>query len=304
MAIVVPIFYKQFSFWLLVKGLRLLIFLRKRFVIAFFCFKTIIGHFSPFVKIKLGEFMKLFERIKFLRLESGKTQKQISAELNIDPSAYRRWESGRSNPKKDSLEKLAKVFNVSVSYLLGETDVKSSSELIEMMEHLPTDRQEKVLEVVEQVAENDGLSLHVTRDEIELHKYYVLPQALSAGYGKGYTDELECDIVYSEYKIKYDQAVWIKGDSMEPTFPDHNVALIKEQPFLEYEGQICAVDDVENGNAYIKRVYLGKEGYILKSINQEIDDQSKRKYPDIFLPFDEDPRIIGKVVGHFTPEEI
>lgn len=52
--------------------------------------------------------MKISERLKSLRLESGKTQKEVAQELDILTEAYRRWENGRSNPKKTVWKNLPK----------------------------------------------------------------------------------------------------------------------------------------------------------------------------------------------------
>ena len=49
------------------------------------------------------------------------------------------------------------------------------------------------------------------------------------------------------------------------------------------------------GVTYIKRVYLEEDGLRLVSIN--------KKYKDKFAPYDDDPRIVGKIVGNFMPLE-
>lgn len=249
-------------------------------------------------------FLNISDRLLKLRKEAGYTQSFVAKELGVAPQNYQGWEKGRRIPKKDSLEKLARVFNVSVGYLLGETDNKEEYELLETMKQLPSETQEQLLEAAEKVAENHGLTILVKGNERQLHEYKVLNQALAAGTGFGYTDEIEYDIVYWKNDINYDQAVWIKGDSMEPTYPNWDVALIIEQSCFDYEGQVCAVDDVENGKSYIKCVYTGEDGLILKSINTSLNEQGELKYPDIYLPFDSSPKVIGKVIGHFTPEQV
>lgn len=71
------------------------------------------------------------ERLKKLRKEAHLTQKDVANHFNTSPQSYAQWEKGQRNPSKESLEKLANFFNVSVSYLIGETDIKNSSELSE-----------------------------------------------------------------------------------------------------------------------------------------------------------------------------
>ncbi|TXK45739.1 helix-turn-helix transcriptional regulator [Lactococcus sp. dk322] len=80
---------------------------------------------------------------------------------------------------------------------------------------------------------------------------------------------------------------------MEPDFHNGEVALIKKQNQADYEGQVCAVD--WDGNSYIKKVYMEEEGLVLRSINSIYDDK--------FASWDEQPRIIGIVTGHFRPEQ-
>ena len=74
------------------------------------------------------------------------------------------------------------------------------------------------------------------------------------------------------------------------TLPHGSIALIKENDF-DYAGAVYAV--VWNGKTYIKKVYREEDGLRLVSIN--------KKYKDLFAPFDDEPRVIGMVVGHFIP---
>ena len=79
---------------------------------------------------------------------------------------------------------------------------------------------------------------------------------------------------------------------MEPKYMNGEVVLIKETGF-DYDGAVYAVD--WDGQTYIKKVYKEKDGLRLVSINN--------KYKDKFAPYEEDPRIIGKIVGNFMPIE-
>ncbi|HEL9639368.1 TPA: helix-turn-helix transcriptional regulator [Streptococcus suis] len=71
------------------------------------------------------------ERLKALRKEAGLTQKDIAQHFKFSQPAYQQWESGKKNPGKETLEKFADFFDVSVDYLLGKTDIKNSSEIDE-----------------------------------------------------------------------------------------------------------------------------------------------------------------------------
>lgn len=84
------------------------------------------------------------KRLKELRKEANLTQKQVAEHFNISQSAYAQWETGKLNPKKETIQMFADFFNVSYAYITGETDIKNSSELSE------TD--------IEQILTNDVIS--------------------------------------------------------------------------------------------------------------------------------------------------
>lgn len=65
------------------------------------------------------------ERLRQLRDESGKTQSQIAKELGLTPQAFSYFVNGRE-PNYETLGKIADYFQVSVDYLLGRSDVKTS----------------------------------------------------------------------------------------------------------------------------------------------------------------------------------
>ncbi len=116
--------------------------------------------------------------------------------------------------------------------------------------------------------------------------------ALSAGHGSGFYDEYETREVFTDKDYLYDVATWITGHSMEPVYQDGEVVLIREGGF-DYDGAVYAV--AWNDQLYIKKVYLEKDGYRLVSINED--------YPDKFVPAEDEPRIVGKIVGNFMPIE-
>ena len=95
-------------------------------------------------------------------------------------------------------------------------------------------------------------------------------------------------IILLNEELAHDFASWVSGDSMEPKYHDGSVALIRETGF-DYDGAVYAV--VCNSQTYIKRVYREKDGLRLVSINS--------RYEDIFISYDEDPRVVGIIVGNF-----
>lgn len=71
--------------------------------------------------------MDFSQRLKNLRLESGYSQKELAKLIGISYQSLQKYENGISKPRLSRLEEIAEIFNVSVSYLLGETDTRTTS---------------------------------------------------------------------------------------------------------------------------------------------------------------------------------
>lgn len=68
--------------------------------------------------------MKFSERLKMLRKERGYTQDDIAALLGVSKQTISGYERGVRRPSFEYLDKLGDFFNVDLSFLLGNTDVR------------------------------------------------------------------------------------------------------------------------------------------------------------------------------------
>ncbi|MCR4487352.1 MULTISPECIES: helix-turn-helix transcriptional regulator [Streptococcus] len=64
----------------------------------------------------------LKDNIKKARLDAGLTQKEVAEKLGVAQAQYARWENGGRNPKDETVEKLAEIFNTSFETLKGRDD--------------------------------------------------------------------------------------------------------------------------------------------------------------------------------------
>ena len=149
---------------------------------------------------------------------------------------------------------------------------------------------EKVVVYARNLAQEEQAK-KVTAISEKLYEYHVY-ERMSAGIGASVYDDRNFDTVYFNEELAHDFASWVSGDSMEPKYQNGSVALIRETGF-DYDGAVYAV--VCNNQTYIKRVYREEDGLRLVSINP--------KYKDIFISYEEDPRIVGIIVGNFVPME-
>lgn len=68
--------------------------------------------------------MKIFlgKNLKELRIEKGYTQKQVAEILKINSVTYLHYEKEQREPPLSLLADIAKLYDVSVDYLLGLSD--------------------------------------------------------------------------------------------------------------------------------------------------------------------------------------
>lgn len=70
------------------------------------------------------------EILKQLRQNRNLSQKQLAEAIFISPSAVSQYETGNTHPSHETLERIAKFFNVTTDYLFGNS---SNAELEERM---------------------------------------------------------------------------------------------------------------------------------------------------------------------------
>ena len=63
------------------------------------------------------------KRLKDLREDNDLTQEQIAKLLNITRPQYSLYETGKRDIPVDLLRVLAKFYNTSLDYIVGETDI-------------------------------------------------------------------------------------------------------------------------------------------------------------------------------------
>lgn len=223
------------------------------------------------------------EKLKARRKELKLTQKEIAEWLGISFQAYSAWERGIKEPSKEKVAQLEKILKVAKGYF-------TQIEIVRLYESLSKQGKEKVVLYARNLAQEEQAQ-KVTAMPERLYEYRVY-ERMSAGIGASVYDDQNFDTVYFNEELAHDFASWVAGDSMEPKYQNGSVALIRETGF-DYDGAVYAV--VCNNQTYIKRVYREEDDLRLVSINP--------KYKDIFISYEEDPRIVGIIVGNFVPME-
>lgn len=223
------------------------------------------------------------EKLKARRKELKLTQKEIAEQLGISFQAYSAWERGIKEPSQEKVAQLENILKVAKGYF-------TQIEIVRLYNSLSNKGKEKVVLYARNLAREEQAQKVATIPE-RLYEYRVY-ERMSAGIGASVYDDQNFNTVYFNEELAHDFASWVSGDSMEPKYQNGSVALIRETGF-DYDGAVYAV--VCNNQTYIKRVYREEDGLRLVSINP--------KYKDIFISYEEDPRIVGIIVGNFVPME-
>ena len=221
------------------------------------------------------------EKLKARRKELKMTQKDIADQLGISYQAYSAWERGIKEPSKEKVNRLEQLLKAPKGYF---TEI----EIVRLYNTLSNKSKNQVVEYARDLVQKEKTQQVISVSE-KLYKYHVY-EKMSAGIGASVYDDRDYDIVYFDEELAHDFASWVSGDSMEPKYHNGSVALIRETGF-DYDGAVYAV--VCNNQTYIKRVYREEYGLRLVSINP--------KYEDMFISYDDAPRVVGIIVGNFIP---
>lgn len=162
--------------------------------------------------------------------------------------------------------------------------------------YLPAQKKIAILARALNVTEGWLMGLDVPRERELILKTRKVPILGDTAAG----EPIPAERVYDEYVElpddgkRYDAAVHITGDSMEPTYRLGDLALLRYQPDVEDgEAAVVCIDD----SVTLKRVYHVAGGIMLNSDNV--------KYKPLIVNADTctNAHIIGKVVGYLHWEE-
>jgi transcriptional regulator with XRE-family HTH domain len=101
------------------------------------------------------------KRIAELRKEKGLNQIGLGLKLNVSQKMISSYESGIHQPSIDTLIQMSKIFDVSVDYIIGNTDIRTpvkkfskdgltdnEIELLDIFKELDKEKQQKAIGVL------------------------------------------------------------------------------------------------------------------------------------------------------------
>ena len=161
--------------------------------------------------------------LKVLRSKANQTQASVAKAIGVDRTTYAKYESGASEPSFEMLQRMAKFYNVSVGYIMGEAETPANSGYIRVP-------------VLGRVAA--GIPIEAIEDIVGWE------DISKVRYGSG------------EYF-----GLQIQGHSMEPKISDGDVVIVRRQHDVD-SGDIAVVL-VNCDDATVKKVKKSPQGVTL-----------------------------------------
>jgi len=203
--------------------------------------------------------MNFSERLKILRVEKNLTQKDLAVIINKSRPTVAAYETNSRLPDADTLEKIARYFDVTIDYLLGKSDIKSIEEIFfefkskslqEKFDKASDITKKSILDIIDVMYSTIVIDIESENLEILDHilslyeKVFKIKSVLSSDVHrfnnmKNPHDNTEISIVYNHYKNElsslldklyslYAQKDFIKTNEIKEMY-EHNERLRKAE---------------------------------------------------------------------------
>lgn len=211
--------------------------------------------------------MSLAQNIKKLRLNMGLTQGELAERINVTRSTVTQWETGWTQPRMGAIERMASVFNVSVSDIVSE-DVPVLSGAMKAISS-----GESYLPLISLGRVHAG----VLADEEAYEKTVNVPSNIAKNHPSAMVLEVE-------------------GNCMNRVIPEGSHVLL--DPTITPSNGSIVVVETEGYQAIMRRWYKGSKSLMLVSDSYE-------EFEDLIFTDDEHPiKVVGVVVWYQASNEM
>lgn len=171
-------------------------------------------------------------RIQSLRAEVEMKQSDLAQQLKVRPNTISNWENEKTEPDFSSLQRMSRIFGVSIDYILGNSHIRN-----------PESKSVRI-PVLGDVAA--GIPIEAITDIVD---YEEIDAALAAS-GEFF-------------------GLRIKGASMEPRMREGDVVIVRKQDTAETGDTVVVL--VNGDSATVKKIKYGPDGITLIPSNPTFD---------------------------------
>ena len=218
--------------------------------------------------------MAFMERLNTLCKEKGISKRTLEKEAGLGTGSTSKWKD--KNPNQVSLQKLSDYFNVSVSYLIGESEFRTEHDVM----------------LNRWMEEHDCESLADDAKKYERGVKIPVIGDVAAGIPIEAIEEILDweEIPESWARLGEHFALRIKGDSMSPRILAGDVVIVRQQEDADSGDTVIA--KVNGFEATCKKLIKHEDGISLVSINSEYEPMYYSNKEILSKPV----QIIGKVI--------
>lgn len=212
----------------------------------------------------------------------GLNAKDFSNRLDFKYSTVLDWLNAKTYPRIDKIEKMANYFGVEKSDLVETRDTNElPNKINSIVRQLNNDRQQNVVDysskqLKEQLQEENTkvISIKEAKDRYQVEYHVELLGFVSAGTGEYLQEWKPEEILVDNVPQKYNYALKVNGNSMEPLFADGQIIFVirvTDENLFDLSNRIVIAD--LNGDAYVKKLVVRHDELRLVSLNKEYEDK-------------------------------
>ena len=237
------------------------------------------------------------ELIRRQRKAKKMNQEELGALVHVGKNAVGAWEAGRSRPDVSSVPVICEALDLSLSEFFGfegpeqagaDIPPMERSELFHLYAGLNPYNRRVVLREMHVLKELQEQAPFPPRRVIRIFR-----NDLAASAGPGETLEAargEAVFLYADgLAEKADEIIRVNGDSMEPTYHDGDLVLVRH------------TSTVRPGETGV--FVIGDTGYIKESREDGLHSHNPA-YPVMRFSEGEEVRCVGRVIGTVRPEDL
>lgn len=150
--------------------------------------------------------MTIGDQIKKIRLEKGLSQKELGKKLGVSQQMIGQWETDKSNPKRETIEKIANALNVSPEILDRRNDTIFFGDYFVTREQVEDENYKPIIDLLKKQqrvnSKLDGDTLLPTEDAFNQVRQNILLSAFNKLNGVGKDKAIE-DVENLTYNPRY-----------------------------------------------------------------------------------------------------
>lgn len=193
-------------------------------------------------------------------------QETTANRLNVEQGTVSKWKTGRQIPNPETLVMIADMYDVSLDWILGLSDVKERNSL--SSDRISYAQVISVLDRLFNLANIEVLNFHEVAKDKNISLGYISENEESL---KNDTDYIKINDRVLSYLLRRRKVIYDFDDSMAQDWVDRIIDIFKNQVTLDYRGDAEKIINTKPLSTFKE----GDWGGLVEEINNMSDSQMK-----------------------------